>query len=231
MFGMRMRRDLSMPRDGFTLIEIVVSLGIFSFVITMAVGALLVLIGTSEQLRGEQSVMTNLTFAVDSMTREIRTGTDYFCNSRPNYSAGGPNSMFSDSNDLDVVLTSGDEPEKKDCPDGNNPDHRLHGVAFREGGDSITGASAERILYFFDDNDGRIYRRVGDGPAQSIVSSGIFVEKAEFTVTGTVPLDDTGTGAEAQPTVTLFIEARETDDPSGKPFYMQTTITQRQLDV
>lgn len=227
-----MRHVSKQPRvaAGFTLIEIIVSLAVFSIVITMAVGALLILIGTSEQLRGEQSVMTNLTFAVDSMTREIRTGTDYFCDSRPNTTAshpGGIDNMFNDSTDLSSELDG----EILDCPDGKDPDEPLHGIAFREGGDSITGTGASHILYYFNEDDGRIYRRVGDGAAQSIVSSGIYVEEADFVVTGTEPLTGSGDGVLDQPTVTIYIEARESDDPTAKPFYMQTTITQRQLDV
>ena len=222
--------DRTSTPAGFTLIEIIISLAVFSVVITMAVGALLILIGTSEQLRGEQSVMTNLTFAVDSMTREIRTGTDYFCDSRPNTSAshpGGIDNMFDDATDLNDELDG----EVLDCPDGKSSDHSLHGIAFREGGDSITGTSDSHILYYFNEADGRIYRRVGDGASQSIVSSGIFIEEADFVVTGTEPLTGSGGGTLDQPTVTIYIEVRESDDPAGKPFYMQTTITQRQLDV
>mgnify|MGYP006304102875 CR=1 FL=1 len=224
-----MRQEQS-TAAGFTLIEIIISLAVFSVVITMAVGALLILIGTSDLLRGEQSVMTNLTFAVDSMTREIRTGTDYFCDSRPNTSTshpGGIDNMFADTTDLNVALAG----EILDCPDGKVDGDAFHGIAFREGGDSITGTSDTHILYYFNEDDGRIYRRVGAGDAQSIVSSGIFIEEADFVVTGTEPLTGSGGGTLDQPTVTIYIEARESDDPSGKPFYMQTTITQRQLDV
>lgn len=214
---------------GFSLIEIIVSLAIFSVVVTIAVGALLILIASSEQLRGEQSVMTNLAFAVDSMTREIRAGGAYFCDSRPNQSAahpGGISNMFNDSTDQDVAI--GDE--TLDCANGNQNGQRYHGLSFQEGGDSITGA-AERILYFFDDDTGQLYRRVGGDPAESIVSSGIYIEEAEFFVTGSTPLPNGGSGSLVQPTVTLFIEARESDDASGKPFYMETTITKRQLDI
>ena len=63
---------------GFTLVEMIVS-RYFSIVVTTAVGAMLVLISTNQQLQSEQNVMTNLSFALDTMTREIRTGYNYYC--------------------------------------------------------------------------------------------------------------------------------------------------------
>jgi hypothetical protein len=42
-------------------------------------GSLLVLIDANAKGQGVQSVLTNVSFALDSMTRNIRTGTDYYC--------------------------------------------------------------------------------------------------------------------------------------------------------
>lgn len=217
---------LSTRKHGFTIVEMIVSVAVFSVVVTISVGALMVLIGTNEQLQSEQSVMTNLSFALDSMTREIRTGTHYFCNSRNNFSAGGPNSMFNNGNNVDTVL--GDDTQ--DCHNGNNSGHRLQGIAFREGGDSVTG-SAERILYFYDEDEGKLFRRVGDGDAQSIVSSGIYIEHAEFYVTGSAPQDAGAGGDDVPAMVTIYIQAREKDDPETKTYDIQTTVTQRVLDI
>lgn len=211
-------------KSGFTLIEMIVSLGLFSVVITISVGALLVLVASNEQLQGEQSVMTNLSFALDSMTREIRTGTQYFCDSEPNYNAG-PDKIFDDGNDIDVILMD----SVADCPQGNDNNHTLHGIAFRESGDSITG-SDERILYFFDADAGQIFRRVGNNDSQSIVSSGIFIEDAQFFVTGSEPFETALTDT-VQPSVTIFIEATEVGDPTEKRYQIQTTVTQRILDL
>jgi len=103
---------------GFTLIEMIVSLGLFSIVITISVGALLVLIATNEQLQAEQSVMTNLSFALDSMTREIRTGTNYYCASRPNYSSGGVEAIFDDGDSQESLGQN-----TNDCPTGQRNRH------------------------------------------------------------------------------------------------------------
>lgn len=212
---------------GFSLVEMIVALAVFSIVITTAVGALLMLVATNQQLQAEQSVMTNLSFALDSMTREIRTGTEYFCETANNTTgnhAGGINNIFDNGTDLDVALLN----EVRDCIQGRfPPSHRYQGLAFQEGGESITGGTGGKILYFFDENLGKIFRRVGAGDAQSIVSSGIYIVNAEFFVSGTSPLP---TGDEAQPAVTIFIEAKE-NAAATDTYTIQTTVAQRTLDI
>jgi len=214
----------TLKQSGFTLIEMIVALGVFSFVITIAIGALLMLVSASRQLQGEQAVMTNLSFALDSMTREIRTGTYYYCDSQS--SASGSSNIFNPNNNVDTLL--GDS--YQDCANGNQSSYQYHGIAFKEGGDSITGAN-DHILYYFDRGTGSIYRRVGGGPPQSIVASGIYIKNAEFTVTGSKKLSFGGASSQDQPAVTIFIEAAESNSPTAKSYYLETTITQRTLDI
>lgn len=201
-----MSRKLCLQNQGFTLIEMIVSLGIFSIVVTTAVGAMLILISTNQQLQSEQNVMTNLSFALDTMTREIRTGYSYFCTSVA--------SELSNHEDLD-------DTDVKDCPDGSTASKQ--GISFYEGGNSLTD-TANRILYYYDATLESIYRQIGDGDAQAIVSSGLAITDAQFYVTGT-DTDDT-----EQPTVTIYLEAQDVND-DGKTYYLQTTVTQRILDI
>ena len=213
---------------GFSLIEMIVSLGLFSVVVTIALGAMLMLVAVNENIQGEQSVMTNLAFALDSMTREIRLGTEYYCDQANNYAAGGPNNIFEAGNDIEAILTADDT---WDCEDGKNPDsHALQGVAFNEGGDSITTAANNRILYFFDSNVGQLFRKVGaEAPVALVSTSSIAIQRAEFFVTGSEPWDS-GAGDAIQPAVTIVLEATERSDP-GKVYRIQTTVTQRALDI
>ncbi len=89
---------------GFTLIEMIVSLGIFSIVSTMTVGSLLVLISGNQQLQGEQNAMTNLAFAIDSMTREMRTGSSYVCVGQDGYESNDPLDIFNDNDSRHLHL-------------------------------------------------------------------------------------------------------------------------------
>jgi prepilin-type N-terminal cleavage/methylation domain-containing protein len=64
---------------GFTLIEMIVSIAIFSTVVLVAVGALLSIISANRKANALRVVMENLNFAVESVARDIRTGNEYSC--------------------------------------------------------------------------------------------------------------------------------------------------------
>lgn len=219
----------SPTQAGFTLVELIVSLAVFATVVTMSVGALLILISTNQQLQAEQSVMTNLSFALDSMSREMRTGTHFYCAARPNYSAGGDEGIFRDDTDHEARSF-----DTNDCPTGKSGGDNLQGVSFVEGGDSVTGAASNRILYFFDStggsDSGKLLRRVGNDPAQPVTSSGIEILDAEFFVTGSAPLSDSNSETD-QASITIYIEAKDVTDPTDRVYTLQTTVTQRALDI
>lgn len=62
---------------GYTLLEMMVSVGLFSVVMLIATAAYLTLISVDRQTRATSDLMTNLSYTVDNMSRSIRTGTDY----------------------------------------------------------------------------------------------------------------------------------------------------------
>lgn len=76
-----MRKNLAKNRRGFTLIEIIVSLGIFSVVAVVALGALVKIITANKKAQTIQAAVTNINFAIDSMSREIRMGRNHYCGS------------------------------------------------------------------------------------------------------------------------------------------------------
>lgn len=66
-------------RRGYTLLEMTVSVGLFSLVMLLATGAFLKFISLDRKARYTNDVVNNLNFAIDSMTRSIRTGSNYRC--------------------------------------------------------------------------------------------------------------------------------------------------------
>src|SRR5437868_2432209 len=66
-------------QKGFTLIEVLVSVMIFSIVMTVALRALLSMSESDRRAEAMKSVINNLNFALDSMVRDIRTGYNYHC--------------------------------------------------------------------------------------------------------------------------------------------------------
>lgn len=67
-----------LPR-GFSLIEIIVSVGLFTVIMTLASGAYLVMIGVNRQAQSIATGINNLSFALETMAYNIRTGTQYNC--------------------------------------------------------------------------------------------------------------------------------------------------------
>ena len=92
-----------MNNKGFSLIEILVSIAIFSVVMVTAAGALLATIDANHKAQAIQLAMNNLGFALESMSRVIREGNTYYCgdkdtleknlanNQSPNDCGGGEN--------------------------------------------------------------------------------------------------------------------------------------------
>ena len=191
--------------NGFTLVEMLVALSLFTIVVTIVAGSILVLISGNQQVVGEQSVMANMSFVMDSMTREIRTGKNYYCDS------SFVSQLAPDAN--------------QDCVAGNNS------ISFIEAGGSITGSNNERIAYYFDSTNKTIMRKVENSSnPQSIVSNDIYIKDAKFFVTGTKSFSDNSRDVN-QPTVTIVITAMESSASGEKPVTLQTTITQRELDL
>jgi len=66
---------------GYTLVELVVAVGLFAIVMMLVSGAYIMMIGITRQAQGTSTGIDNLSFALETMTRSIRTGTGYNCGS------------------------------------------------------------------------------------------------------------------------------------------------------
>lgn len=66
-------------QKGFTLVEMLVSVGIFTVIITIAMGALLVVYDTYRKTRTLKNAMENVNIATESVIKRIRTGDNFSC--------------------------------------------------------------------------------------------------------------------------------------------------------
>lgn len=191
---------------GFSLIELLVSLMLFTVVVVIAVGSLLMLIDANAKAQNMQEVMTNLSFALDSMTREIRTGYGYFC-------AGTP---WMETNTPSVTQT-------RDCT-------QQTALSILEGGSSLTAGEANpRVSYRLA--NGRIERRIGTGTDWfPLTSEDVIIDQMFFTVKNSATYS-TATNR-LQPTVSIYIGGRAgVIEGVDTRFNMQTTVTRRLIDI
>lgn len=204
-------------KNGFTLIEMLVSLALFTIVSTVTVGALLSLIGGNQRLLTQQTLTSSAIFSLDNMTREIRTGSYYNCR---------PASWFTDMSYNQNTL--GTTP--RDCPGTT-------GVSFVES--STRTSSGGRVAYYFATDTGipgnpiTLWRRIGnESPSKLLPDDIVLTSDSRFIVGGSAPLNSaitTPIGYNRQPQVTVIMVLAETADTRAQ--ILQTTITQRSLDL
>ncbi len=190
------------PKTGFTLIEMLVSVGLFAVTVTMSMGSLLILVDAHSRSQSVQVAVDNLSFALDSITRQLRTGQNYYC--APNINAlttGAPPG----------VLRGGE----RNCSNGGQA------ISFT---DTRTG-----WRYGFALNGNTIQRKVdkpGDiGEWENMTGANLRVTQARFV------LDGTG-NTTVQPAVTINIQIEVGDVVGlGTSLDMQTSIVQRSLNL
>ena len=153
------KRSTSVVRDerGFSLIEIMVAVSLFAVVMTISVGSLLSLIEANRKAQALNSVINNLNFALENMSRNIRVGNTYHCSTSTSVPAN-----------LDTT---------QDCSNG--------GVLFAfEGNSGDTASPADQIVYRFINS--RIEKSIDGGTTfVAITASEVTIDEMKFYTVGT----------------------------------------------
>jgi prepilin-type N-terminal cleavage/methylation domain-containing protein len=66
-------------RRGFTLVEMMVAIAVFSIVMVTAMSALLNVIAANNKARAIKTAINNVSFALEGISKDMRMGTDYSC--------------------------------------------------------------------------------------------------------------------------------------------------------
>jgi prepilin-type N-terminal cleavage/methylation domain-containing protein len=64
---------------GFTLVEMMVAIAVFSIVMVTAMSALLNVIDANNKARSIKTAINNISFALEGISKDMRMGTDYSC--------------------------------------------------------------------------------------------------------------------------------------------------------
>lgn len=90
---------------GFTLVEIMVALGVFTIVAVVAMGAFLKIIDANKKSQTLKTAINNINFALESMSREMRVGSMYTCSG--GLFTGGQDQFDDPSDRIDCDFTEG----------------------------------------------------------------------------------------------------------------------------
>jgi prepilin-type N-terminal cleavage/methylation domain-containing protein len=188
-------------RQGFSLVEMLVAVALFSGVMLIGVGALLALIDANKKAQAINSVMNNLNFAIESISRNIRVGTTYHC--EPNASPVPVN--------IDIP---------QDCINGGKL------LAF-EASKGDPEDKTDQVIYRLRDNMLEKSEKGGaEGTFVSIIAPEVLIEKFVFYVDGTLSSDSMQPRV-----VMIIQGTAGIDEKIKTEFNLQTTISQRVLDI
>ncbi len=200
-------RNLSQNKNsGFTLIEAMVSIGLFSVIMIIGITAVLSVNNTYRKSRTMRSAIDNLSFVMEDMARNIRLGFDYRCFDQ-----------FSE------IANNIEEPQDGiDCK----------GIVFEPYWNPVQSDDADQVGYYIDGLDNSIYKTTtgyssGTDSFSAMNSIDVRIDPATsgFTIYGTDPLDG------EQPSVLIRINGTAQSGKNSTNFNLQTTVSQRLLDA
>jgi prepilin-type N-terminal cleavage/methylation domain-containing protein len=209
----------SKKQKGFTLIELMVSVALFTVVMLVSVAAILSIIGGNKKAQAINSVVNNLNFAIESMVRDMKTGFLYKC---PD-SLGGYNGESWPIGQSTLNLCS-------------TPGTFVTTVAFFS---TISGVP-EPVEYTFvpasaSQNYGVIRKKTvvaGVSRVENLTSPEVNVKDVRFYVNSPLPASQLPENLKSQPSIFMVISG---DARIGKNevsrFGLQTFVSQRILNL
>jgi prepilin-type N-terminal cleavage/methylation domain-containing protein len=200
-------RQYNSRQSGFTLIEVMVAVSIFAIIMTVGIGALLSINDAHKKSQTQRAAYDSLNFIVDTLGRDIRTGSRYVQSDTPT------------GFDLGLVLTPGAATSDFSFRNQDGCD-----VTYR-----LVSSGGSRV----------IERNIRSNPA---ASDCVTFTNAFETLTNPNVLDITGLYFYArgssnanndaqQPMVTFLVTARTQLGAESTDIALQSTVTQRLLDI
>ncbi|MFH0846008.1 MAG: type II secretion system protein [Patescibacteria group bacterium] len=148
-------------QTGFTLVEMITAVAIFALVMVVAMGSLLNVLSANRQSQAIQTAVNNLNLAMETMSREIRTGYNYHCGS----------------------CFGSDCTTDNDCPAGDSS------IAF-EPYNGNPSSYSDQVIFMFDQDNQQILKSTNNGDDYlGLTSPELHVEDLTFIVVGSDPSD------------------------------------------
>lgn len=190
-------------QQGFTLVELLVSLALFTVIVVAAVGSLYTVNQASVRVSAMRTVLDNLNFATESMSRSIRTGQHIVCNGVQN------NGSISNNCPLGNTSGQGGEAISFDSTIDGTAIEYVHGI------NRITGkGEIDKCIL--------VNGQITSTSCVAITAPEVEIQKMQFYVDGA----DAGDGK--QPSVMMIIQGQANAGVNNiSPFSIQTLVSQR----
>ncbi len=107
-------------KKGFTLIEIMVSISVFSIIMLISSGSIFSVFDANRKSQTLRSVMDNLNLSLESMTRTIRFGSRYHCDITQGGGLNTTRDCAAGANSIAVLDSSGAQVVYQLCTSGAN---------------------------------------------------------------------------------------------------------------
>ena len=189
---------------GYTIIETMIAVSLFIVVTMSGLGALLNANLLHQKSQNMRSIMDNLSFIMEDISRNMRTGYSYHC-------------LIGNDNLLNVSTPLS-------CANG-------WGVAFESSNGNSSNNNDQWVYYI--DNTGKIFKAT-TGPYNimsnfiQLTPDEVFIDPvSSFSVLGAEGFS----GNSQQPFVTLKLVGKITFKNVVTPFSLQTSVSQRLIDV
>lgn len=200
------------PRSrGFTLVEVMIAMAIFTILVTIGITAILGSMSQHKINQNTRSVMDSLNYVMEDMARNIRLSSNIRC--------------FGSSETPPSVLSS-DLVEPQNC----TPGEETHTIIFND-------LRGEQLLYTITaplgGSTSKIKKQqVADTTPQDITPPEVVIDFANsgFMVRGACPSTGTVCADTAQPTVVIRLAGKVLYQNIDTKFDIQTTVTPRALD-
>lgn len=194
-----------MNKRGFTLVEMLVAVALFSIVMLVCVSSLLALVAANRKMHALQSVMNNLNVSLDGMVREIRMGSAYDGSGGCTGNSGGPKDCTSGGTQFSYQ------------PYGNSPSAQPTIYRWNSVNKSIERSDPNKSA----------------GAFLSVTAPDITIDSLQFYVVGASRGCTVSPCDLVQPKVVIVIKgtAPVANSKSKSTFHIQVTAVQRLLDL
>lgn len=203
-------------KKGFTLIETLVSLALFSVVLVISGGTIVSVIDINKRNQAISSVVNNLNYSIDSMIRDIKTGYLYKCD------YGGTFTI--------AALKTASVVKNKTC------DNSLTLISTISGIETVVQYSLVESSGQNSYIEKKVYPVSGGVESSYSITdkNNVNIESLKFLVKNPDALDCTPTAScdYGQPSVAVVIKGKAgNQNIEVSNFYVQTFISQRLINV